>query len=74
MAVVSQIGRVIFADTNQQIGKPIWARDVAGQAETGETQKAREDFMSPVCRGQRGDQRRPETADTNVVWLLITQR
>jgi hypothetical protein len=49
------------------------ARDVAGQAETGETQKAWGDCMRQVCRGQRGDWRLPETAETCVVWL-ITQR
>jgi len=39
----------------------------------GETQKAREDSIPQVCRGQRGDQGQPETPETNVVWL-ITQR
>jgi len=67
----------MLADTNQLAGRlicaRICARDVAGQAETGETQKAREDSIPQVCRGQRGDQGRPETAETNVVWL-ITQR
>jgi hypothetical protein len=66
-----------MTNTNQQLGRlicaRICARDAAGQAETGETQKAREDFIPQVCRGQRGDQRQPETAETNVVWL-ITQR
>jgi hypothetical protein len=68
---------VMLADTNQQAGKPICtpvcARDVAGQAETGEMQKAFGDYMQQVSRGQRGDWRLPETAGTNVVWL-ITQR
>ena len=72
-----QIGTIMMADTDQQAGRPICARicarDVAGQAETGETQKAWGDFMPQVCRGQRGDQRPHETPETRVVWL-ITQR
>ncbi len=67
----------MLADTNQQAERPICARicarDTAGQAGTGEMQKARGDFMPQVRRGQRGDWRLPETAETNVVWL-ITQR
>src|SRR5215472_16096693 len=67
----------MLADTNQQTKRPICARicarDMAGQDETGETQKTREDFMPHVCRGQRGNQRQGEPAETNVVWL-ITQR
>ena len=68
---------VMIADTNEQTRRPICARicarDVAGQAETGETQKAWGDCMPQVCRGQRGDWRLSETGETNVVWL-ITQR
>jgi hypothetical protein len=45
---------------------------VAGEAETGETQKAWDDCKH-LCRDQRGDWRLPETAETSVVWL-ITQR
>ena len=60
-----QAGRLICAR--------ICARDAAGQAETGKTQKTRDDFMPHVCRGQRGDWRLPETTETRVVWL-ITQR
>jgi hypothetical protein len=64
----------MLADTNQQAGRPICARvcarDVAGQAETGETQSARGDCMQQVCRGQRGYWRLSETAETNVVWLI----
>ena len=36
-------------------------------------QKAEDDFTPQVGRGQRGDQRLPETAETHVGWL-ITQR
>ncbi len=36
-------------------------------------QKAGDDFMPQVGRGQRGDQRLPETAETQV-GRLITQR
>jgi hypothetical protein len=53
--------------------KPIRKPDVAGQAETGEMQKARHDFAPEVGQGQRGDQRLPETAET-YVGRLITQR
>src|SRR5207247_2903502 len=51
----------------------ICARDAAGRAETGETQRTRNERPPFVRRGQRGDQRRSETAETHVVWL-ITQR
>ncbi len=67
----------MLADTNQQARKlicaRICARDAAGHAETGETQKAWDDFIPPVCRGQRSDRRLSETEETHVVWL-ITQR
>ena len=63
----------MLGDTNRQAGRLICARDTAGHAETGETQKAWDDFMPQVCRGQHGHRRRPETAETDVVWL-ITQR
>ena len=53
--------------------KPICKPDAAGQLETGETWKDRVDFAAQVGRGQRGDQRLPETPETPVVWL-ITQR
>jgi hypothetical protein len=68
---------VMLADTKQQAGKLICARvcarDAAGHAETGETQKAWDDLMPQVCRGQRGDRRLSETRETDVV-RLITQR
>jgi hypothetical protein len=38
-----------------RFGKPICKPDAAGQAETGEMQKAGHDFMPQVGRGQRGD-------------------
>ena len=53
--------------------KPICKPDGAGQAETEETAKAPEVPTQQVGRGQRGDQRLPETTETRVVWL-ITQR
>ena len=53
--------------------KPICKPDAAGQAETGEMQKAGDDLTPQVGRGQRGDQRLPETAETHV-GRLITQR
>jgi hypothetical protein len=53
--------------------KPICKPDAAGQAETGEMQKAGDDSTPRVGRGQRGDQRPPETAETHV-GRLITQR
>ena len=68
---------VMLADTKRQAGKLICARicaqDAAGRAETGETQRPRHERPPSVRRGQRGDQRRSETAETHVVWL-ITQR
>jgi hypothetical protein len=51
----------------------ICARDAAGRAETGETQQARRDRPPPVRRGQRGNEKPPETVETGVV-RLITQR
>ena len=64
-------------DTNQQAGKlicaRICARDAAGHAETGETQKAWDDSIPQVRRGQGCDRRLSETGETHVVWL-ITQR
>ena len=69
---------IMLADTNQRAARPIRARvrarDVTGQAETGETQKAWGDCMQQVCRGQYGDWRLPETAETGVVWLSYRQR
>ena len=53
--------------------KPICKPDAAGQPETGETWKDRADVAAQVGRGQRDNQRLPETPETCVVWL-ITQR
>ena len=68
---------VMMADANPQAGRRICARicarDAAGHVETGETQKAWDDFTPQVCRGQRGDRRLSETGETHVV-RLITQR
>ena len=61
------------SQVRDRLCKPICKPDAAGQAETGEMQKAGGDFTPQVDRGQRGDQRLPETAETHVVWL-ITQR
>ena len=56
-----------------QICARICARDAAGHPEMGETRKPGDDFAEQACRGQDDDWRRPETAETGVVWL-ITQR
>src|SRR5690242_8777533 len=77
VAVVCQIGQSCLPTrTSRPRGRfcvRVSARDVAGQAEKGETQKAWGDCLQQICRGQRGDWRLPETAETYVVWL-ITQR
>jgi hypothetical protein len=66
-------GRIANRQVGDQFCKPICKPDAAGQAETGETQKAGDGLAPYVCRGQYGDLRLPETAETHVVWL-ITQR
>jgi hypothetical protein len=53
--------------------RPICKPDAPGQAETGEIKKARDDFTPQVGRGQRSDERLPETVETHV-GRLITQR
>jgi hypothetical protein len=58
---------------SNQICARICAQDAAGRLETRETQRAGYERPPSVLRGQRGDQRRRETAETRVVWL-ITQR
>ena len=64
----------MLAGANQQTERPICARicarDVAGQAETGETQKAGDGLAPYVCRGHYGDLRLPETAETHVHQIL----
>jgi hypothetical protein len=50
--------------------KPICKPDAAGQAEMAEMRKAGDDLTPQVGRGQCGDQRLPETAETRVVWLI----
>src|SRR6516165_6585404 len=67
----------MLADTNRLarslICARICARDAAGRVETRETLQTGMNAQPSVRRGQRGDQRRRETAETHVVWL-ITQR
>jgi hypothetical protein len=62
---------------NPQLKNPICARicarDAARQAGTEETRKGWDDAVVQVCGGQHNDQRRPEAAETCVVWL-ITRR
>ena len=53
--------------------KPICKPDAARQLETGETEPTERDEICPVRRGHRARERRPETPETEVVWL-ITQR
>ena len=68
---------VMLADTNQLVRRlicaQICARDAAGWVETREMQRTRHEHPPSVRRGQRGDQRRRETGETHIVWL-ITQR
>jgi hypothetical protein len=44
----------------------ICARDALGHVETGESQKAWDDFIPRVCRGQRGGRRPSETGDARL--------
>jgi hypothetical protein len=53
--------------------KPICKPDAARQRETGETEPTERDGICPVRRGHRTRERRLETVETHVVWL-ITQR
>ena len=53
--------------------KPICKPDVVKPGETGETEPTARDEICPVRRDHRTRKRRPETAETDVVWL-ITQR
>ena len=53
--------------------KPICKLDAAGQLETGEMEPTEWEMICPVRRGHRIRERRLETGETNVVWL-ITQR
>ena len=55
---------------NSLFCKPICKPDAAGQLETEQTER---DGICAVRRGHRTRQRRPETPETEVVWL-ITQR
>jgi hypothetical protein len=58
---------------NRLFCKPICKPDAARQHGTGETERTERDGLCPVRRGHRTHERRPETAETVVVWL-ITQR
>jgi hypothetical protein len=58
---------------NSLFCKPICKPDAARQLETEETDPTERDGICPVRRGHRTRQRLPETAETDVVWL-ITQR
>jgi len=71
----AMLHRLIEPNTyvSNQICARICARDAVGQVETRETRRDPPRIPTPVRRGQRGDQRRPETPETCVVWL-ITQR
>jgi hypothetical protein len=53
--------------------KPICKPDTARQLETGETEPTERDGIGPVRRGHSTRERRLETRETRVVWL-ITQR
>ena len=53
--------------------KPIRKPDAARQHETGETESTERDGICPVRRGHRTRERRLETVETHVVWL-ITER
>jgi hypothetical protein len=58
---------------NRLFCKPVCKPDAAGQLETGETEPTERDGIWPVRRGHHTRERRPETPETCVVWL-ITQR
>lgn len=66
-------GHLATSETKERICKRICKPDASGQTETWETHKPRQDPLTSVCRGQRGDWTLAETAETRVVWL-ITQR
>src|SRR5258705_7504470 len=56
---------------NSLFCKPICKPDAARQLETGEREPTERDGVCPVRRGQHARERRPETPETNVVWLII---
>jgi hypothetical protein len=66
-------GRVRELQINSLFCKPICKPDAARQRETGETEPTERDGTGPVRRGHRTRERRPETPEINVIWL-ITQR
>ena len=58
---------------NRLLCKPICKPDAARQLETEETEPTERDGICPVRRGHHARERRLETVETDVVWL-ITQR
>ena len=59
---------------NRLFWKPICKPDAARKYETGETEPTERDEICPVRRGHRTRQRRLETAETDVVWLITQGR
>jgi hypothetical protein len=70
---IAHVERMETQQVRDRFCKPICKPDAPGQCETGETRRARKDLRPRVGRGQSGNWRLPETAETRVVWL-ITQR
>jgi hypothetical protein len=64
---------IVPAACGSQVCKPFCKPDTTGQGETGKTQQTTGHIAFQICRDQRSGQRRSETAETHVVWL-ITQR
>ena len=58
---------------NSLFCKPICKPDAARQLETEETDPTERDGICPVRRGHRTRQRLPETAETDVVWLITPE-
>src|SRR5438067_5266630 len=71
--VVAPVGRVGKPHVKSQFCKQICKPDAAGRLETSDTRRAKGHLTPPVHRGQRGDRRLRQTAETRVAWL-ITQR
>ena len=73
MAAAGRKGRGAGIGRSFACCKPICKPDAARQLETRETEPTERDGICPVRRGHYARERRPETSETNVVWL-ITQR